>query len=308
MPRCSPSSSPLQSRADVTAPDLHPARRFWQLLELLHVVTYFSPEPRAALKAIGVRQFWPGYFGARSAPMGAVGTAVVDATFYNFAPRLIGAAIPSVWEVASPDALLGARAEGAAAALRRLVPSVDAEAPRIVPLLSSVVRSARCQGRVLAAANQALALPDDPVAALWQCATTLREHRGDGHLAILVALEVGGLEAHVLRAAAGELSADLIKSSRGWSDEEWDAAVVRLGSRGVLDEDGGLNDDGRSLCAEIETRTDEVAEQPYLDGLTPEGLALLPSLLRPLAAAVAASGEIPLPNPIGFDPASAVDG
>ncbi len=281
---------------------LHPARRLWHLLEPLHDVTYFCPEPRAALKALGVKQFWPGYFGARSAPMGPVGTAVVDATFYNFAPRLIAGAIPAVWSAASPAALLDARAEGAAAALRRLVPGIDAEAPRIVPLLSSVVRSANCQGRVLAASNRVIPLPDDPVAALWQCATTLREHRGDGHVAVLVASEVDGLEAHALRVSVGALSAELIKPARGWTDDEWDTATLRLRSRGLLDETGALTPDGAELIARIEALTDEVSHQPYRDGLTPDGLALLPSLLRPLAAAVAASGEIPVPNPIGLDP------
>lgn len=292
----------------MTSPDTSAARRFWQLLEALHVVTYFCPEPRASLKAVGVKRFWPGYFGTRAAPMGPVAAAIVDATFYNFSPRLISPSVPAVWETASPDVLLGARAEGAAAALRRLVPGVEAEAPRIVPLLASVVRSANCQGRVLAAANQTLSLPDDPVAALWQCATTLREHRGDGHLAVLIAREIGGLEAHVLRAAAGDLTPDLVKSTRGWTDDEWDAAAAELRSRGLLGDGSGLSEEGRSLLDEIETSTDRVAEQPYLDGLTSDGLALLPSLLRPLATAVAASGEIPLPNPVGFDPTSATNG
>jgi len=288
----------------VTPTDPHPATAFWHLLEPVHVVTYFSPEPRAALKAIGVRQFWPGYFGARAAPMGPVNAAIVDATFYNFAPRLIAGAVPAVWSHASPAALLDSRTEGAATALRRLIPGIDAEAPRIVPLLSSVVRSARCQGRVLAAANQVLPLPDDPVAALWQCATTLREHRGDGHVAALVANGVGGLEAHALRAAAGATSAEVIKPTRGWTDDEWNAAVLGLRERELLDDADHLTGEGLELTRRIDDVTNEISYQPYRDGLTTDGLSLLPSLLRPLAAAVTSSGEIPLPNPIGLNPSS----
>jgi hypothetical protein len=36
------------------------------------------------------------------------------------------------------------------------------------------------------------------MARLWHAATLLREHRGDGHNAALVAHGIGGTEAHVL--------------------------------------------------------------------------------------------------------------
>lgn len=39
------------------------------------------------------------------------------------------------------------------------------------------------------------------MAALWQVATTLREHRGDGHVALLAGAALAGCEAHILFAA-----------------------------------------------------------------------------------------------------------
>ena len=36
------------------------ARDLWRLLEPIHAVTYFSPEPLAALKPGGVGGFWWG--------------------------------------------------------------------------------------------------------------------------------------------------------------------------------------------------------------------------------------------------------
>ncbi|MFQ6231024.1 helix-turn-helix domain-containing protein, partial [Nocardia sp. NPDC002869] len=60
------------------------ARQAWRLLEPLHAVTYFSPEPLQALKAAGYRGFWMGYFAGRAAPLGAAGPEVVHALFYNF--------------------------------------------------------------------------------------------------------------------------------------------------------------------------------------------------------------------------------
>ena len=62
------------------------ARRLWQRLELVHDVTYFSPEALGALRDAGYKGFWMGYFAGRAAPLGAVGPEVVMALFYNFAP------------------------------------------------------------------------------------------------------------------------------------------------------------------------------------------------------------------------------
>src|ERR1044072_1811105 len=46
------------------------ARRFFDRYEPVHAVTYFAPEARTALDALGYRGFWMGYFAARSAPLG----------------------------------------------------------------------------------------------------------------------------------------------------------------------------------------------------------------------------------------------
>ena len=60
----------------------------------------------------------------------------------------------------------------------------------------------RAQGRALYTGLRALDVPEEPVARLWHAANLLREHRGDGHNAVLVAHGIGGTEAHVLMALA----------------------------------------------------------------------------------------------------------
>jgi hypothetical protein len=57
------------------------ARRLFDRYEPVHAVTYFAPEARAALDALGYRGFWMGYFAARSAPLGMVPREVVTAVF-----------------------------------------------------------------------------------------------------------------------------------------------------------------------------------------------------------------------------------
>jgi hypothetical protein len=287
----------------VTTPnDLHPARRLWQHLELLHGVTYFSDDFTAALKGIGLKGFWMSYFASRGAPLGAVGPGPIEATFYNFAPAMVRKAVPDAWRFAEPPLVLATRATAAAAVLRSIVPGIEAEAERIVPLLSSAVRSGRADGRTLFAANQQLPLPEDPVAALWQCATSLREHRGDGHVAMLVGYDVSGLEAHHLVVASGVIESDRLRSVRGWTEGEWNAGRDAVMAKGWVDPDGTITEGGAQLRDAVERRTDAIAMQPYADGLTEPGLDLLPSLLAPLSRAVVASGIMPFPNPIGLTP------
>ena len=85
--------------------------------------------------------------------------------------------------------------------------------------------SQRCSeyGRPLGAANRALARPADPVERLWQAATTLREHRGDGHIAVLVARGISPVQAHLLKARSGESDEPTLQSARAWPEQEWAA-------------------------------------------------------------------------------------
>ena len=87
------------------------ARKLWQRLELVHAVTYFAPEAIGALRDVGYRGFWMGYFAGRAAPLGAAGPQVVGALFYNFAPSRVSRALPDAWGFAPPEAALEALAD-----------------------------------------------------------------------------------------------------------------------------------------------------------------------------------------------------
>lgn len=277
-------------------PALPPARRLWQLIEPIHAVTYFAPRCIEAMAGLGLKGFWMGYFAGRSAPLGAASPAVVEATFANFSPKLVHRALPDAWTRTTPQAVLAARAGAAAAVLREVHPRIDADAPRITPLLASAVRAGHVAGRPLFAANQAVELPEDPVEALWQCCTSLREHRGDGHVAALVAAGLSGAEPHLLAGMPDEM----LQRARGWTEDEVEAARAGLRARGVLADDGELTAEGRDLVERIEAQTDAVALQPWTDGLTEAGFDLVPTLLRPIADAVIGAGILPFPNPIGL--------
>ncbi len=274
------------------------ARAWWRCLEPVHAVTYFAPECRERSSAIGLRGFWMGYFAARAAPLGAVGPATVEATFFNFHGSMVRRAIPDAWSFADPHSILEARRVGAAAALRRLLPSVDELAAPLVPSLHRVIDDATGAGRSLFSANRGLDRSTDPVERLWQACTCLREHRGDGHVAALTTHALDGCEALVLFAVSEGIPDTLFLQGRGWSSEEWESARRRLEVRGLVDGEH-ISPAGRELRRAIEQLTDELAAPPF----AVLGAAQQASLwegLRAIADAVTTAAVIPFPNPMGF--------
>ncbi|WKG06394.1 hypothetical protein [Mycolicibacterium sp. HK-90] len=276
------------------------ARRFFDRFEPVHGVTYFAPECRAALDAVGYRGFWMGYFAARSAPFGIVPPEVVAAAFYNFTTERVAKALPAVWETSTPAQVLELRSSSAVAALRRSGVT-DSEATRLAAdLAARAARTAPLDGRPLYAANRALPWPDEPVAKLWHAATLLREERGDAHIAVLVAEGISGRESNVLHAAAGRVPRDMIMRSRDYDDEQWEHYADRLRSRGWLDRDGELTAAGREVKQSIEDRTDALA-LGALEALTDDEVTTLFRVLTPITRQVVAAGDVPATTPMGLN-------
>ncbi len=264
----------------------------------MHAVTYFAPEAKAALDALGYHGFWMGYFAARSAPLGTVPPEVVAAAFYNFAPQRVAKALPAAWEIAAPAAALTAREASAAAALARCGVT-EHEASTVADLLAKATADIEFGGRVLFAANSALDWPREPLARLWHAATLLREHRGDGHVAVLTAEGVSGRECNVLHAAAGRVPADMIMRSRDYDEAQWAHHQGQLRQRGVLDAAGDLTDAGRDLKRRIEDSTDAAA-LPALAGLDDDEVEALFQTLTPITRKIVAAGDVPARTPMGL--------
>lgn len=271
----------------------------WRRLETIHAAVYFAPELGEKFGEVGLKGFWMGYFAGRAAAFGPASPEVVLATFYNFHESLVRRALPDAWSFASPEAVLRARVEGAEIALRRALGD-DADSPALAEaadLAGEAARACSPEGRALFAAHASLPWPEEPLPRLWHAATLLREHRGDGHVAALLANEVGGLESHLLIVGSGSTTRELIQAARAWPDEDWDAAAARLQRRGLLDGDGRLTDAGRDLRARIEATTDRLAAEPW-EHLGAERTERLAELVTPWARSVAQG--IPYPNPMGL--------
>ncbi|MEV7596321.1 hypothetical protein AB0O91_02920 [Kitasatospora sp. NPDC089797] len=275
---------------------VHPARALWWLFEPVHAVTYFQPEARNAFEEAGLRGFWRGYFAGRSAPLGAVDAAPVTAAFFNFAPAMVERALPALWSLASPEEALVARTKGSGAALARLLEHVDrAQVERAVETLEQAAARLDCVGRVLAAANAALPAPTGVYERLWQAATVMREHRGDGHVAALVSAGLDGCEALVVRCAM-DMRRDQLQPVRGWSDTEWDAAAARLVERGWLTAAGTVTELGRIRHQALEAATDLAAARVWEDYQRSE-LDALAAALKPISALCRSSMP---PYPVGL--------
>jgi helix-turn-helix protein len=271
-------------------------RQLWQRFEMVHDVVYFSPHAAEAARALGLKGYWMGYFAFRAAPLGPVGPATVTAVFYGFHRSRVARALPDAWSYTTPEAAIAAREAAVDAALAELTDDDPGEAAELAWRAAQLADTA---GRPLAAANQALPRSGTARVALWQATAVLREHRGDGHNAVLVSRGIGPAQAHLLKAGAGESPEDVLRTGRGFPDDEWEAARTGLRDRGLLDGDGRLTAAGQAEHEEIETATDRVARQPW-EALGEDGAARLLALLHPLAAAVVRSGLMPQPNPVGL--------
>ncbi|MER5439392.1 hypothetical protein [Streptomyces sp. NPDC002790] len=279
-------------------PRLRAARHCHNVLNPFHSTHYFSPDLGKELAAIGVGDSRAAYLAARSAPMGAVGAGTVTATFYNFKHELVAKHVPAVWEAASPQAVLAARARAVDSTLRRLLGEEALASQEMTEAAELALRATEActrHARPLYAAHADLDVPQAPHMAYWHATTLLREHRGDGHIAALIGAELDPVEALVSHVATGKgMAPKWLLATRGWDRSEYDAAAERLRARGLLtgDEELTLTEQGVTLRAEIEHRTDALDRAPY-EHLGEAGVARLTELATKFVGAALGNGAFP---------------
>jgi hypothetical protein len=263
-------------------------RKAWSDLEAVHVVGYFAPQVTQTYVDLGLDPRLS-YFASRAAAFGEAGPGLTIATFYVFAPWLVEAALPGAWKIASPAQLVEARRAGMSDALRDVLgePEVD----EALGIAREVCAGLTAPGRPLYAAHAELPWPEDSLLALWHAATLVREHRGDGHVSVLLVHEVDPVEATVL-GGLWSGTTRFLQKTRGWSDDDYTAAADRLRDRGWLDADGALTEVGRYERHQIEHDTDRLA----LEGWAHVGVdatTRLHELVAPLREQVLASDVMP---------------
>ncbi len=268
------------------------ARKLHRILTTLHGFIYFDPGAARRYEEAGLTGRSQ-YFASRGAALGAVGPGPVVATFFNFCPALIASCLPAAWERTTPEQMIEARYAAAADVLAPICTDADVvdEANALLAQAVSAIEPLSA-GRALYAAHADIPAPTDPIRLLWHYATLLREWRGDGHVALLAADGTDPCDVLVIHAAAEEsLTEELLRTSRGWSTDDFAAARERLVARGELTADGELTEQGRAGRQQVEDRTDELAAEPWRV-LGPEASLRLRELLRPAARTLASAGPL----------------
>ena len=129
----------------------------------------------------GLTGFWMGYFGFRAAPLGAVGAGPSRPVLQLRVLRSWGGGYPTSGSTPRPRRSWPPGARPPRSSLRELAPGIEGVASHgATPCSAAAVARRQRRGPAAVRRQPALALPDDPVAALWQLCTCLREHRGDG--------------------------------------------------------------------------------------------------------------------------------
>jgi hypothetical protein len=270
-----------------------PAVSRWMLgaLALPHAPVYKAPQVIGRLAALGLTDRMASYLAERAAPMGAVSAPVVTATFYGFSPRLVARHVPAVWDVAAPAAVLDAALDGMRELLIDVLAPLEAELGRAAALLRPIAETHEVAGRPLAAAWAGVAWTDEPAVDLWLAVTRIRESRGDGHVATLVAEGIGPLASHLLTTGDGASQRAGLAVLRGWQEDEVEAEAAALRQRGLLDVEGRRTDDARLLRQHIEALTDQRSSQAW--GMAgPETVREVAELALAFAGPLVASGAI----------------
>ncbi|MCE3556022.1 hypothetical protein LWC33_31845 [Pseudonocardia sp. RS11V-5] len=248
-----------------------PARRLRDALEPVAMHAVWSPQVHEALAPHGY-DFLTGYLTGLAAPLGEVPSALVTATFGVFEPGLVDRLRTAGRALLPLPDLIALRDRAAAASLRdTLGEAEEARAAEVATALEQAVDAVDGTARPLFSALRAQPRLADPFGRLWRAADLVREHRGDGHLAAVVATGLDPVRASILAELwvgypVGEYSA-----TRGWSEEVRAAAVAHLERDGLLT-DGRLTAAGRELRDGVEAATDAsqedlVAALPDLDAL-----------------------------------------
>lgn len=247
-----------------------PARRLRDALEPIATIGWWSREAAAAVHALG-HDFFDGYAWGRAAALGAdVSPAVVVAAFGAFEPRMLTEVYTHARTISTRDEMLAARGAGATAGLVAATGGVDETAvswlgDRLLAALDHVDGA----GRPLFSGLRDLAVPDSPHGRAWRASELVREHRGDGHIAAVVASGFDMIEMNVLTEVWLEYPVGEYSSTRAFGATRISEAAERLRTRGLLDGSGRLTPSGRAVRDGIELATDE-SQRALVDAIGSE--------------------------------------
>jgi hypothetical protein len=257
--------------------DAAPARRLRDAYEPLSMHAVWSRRVNEALAVHGY-DFFTAYVTGRAAPLGAVPSSVVSATFAVFDPGTIDAIWTGGLGLLPLPELIALRDRETTASLREILSPVagEAEVERMATTLERVTDGLDGTGRVLFSALRAQPRLDDPYARLWRATDLLREHRGDSHVAACVAAGLDPVRMGILMEVWLGYPVGEYSGTRAWSQQAAAAGLARLEADGLIAE-GAITEEGRRFRDDVEATTD-AAQQAVVDVLGGELDALTKQL------------------------------
>ena len=270
------------------------ARALGGVLEPFAGQVYFSPECHQNYEKLGFGPS-PGdfagvqgpefsaYFCSRGSVMGQVPGELVAAAFGVFNPAIVVPAVDAGWQKTDAPTICAARDDGAIGQLTRVLGEKPEGIDRVNELLARAVEPLRPEGKALFSGQLSLDMPGSPLGDAWRNADRLREYRGDVHITAWVSAGFDACEISLLTEPYWGMPLRSYSRTRGWSNDDFDAAEARLVARGLL-ENGAFTTEGRDAREEVENTTDRLC-QPIIDALADDFDELV-SLLQPWGLAI----------------------
>jgi hypothetical protein len=222
-------------------------------------------EAMASLGLTGIQ----GYYAVRTVALGPMPAPLIQALFFGHSPAFHQSAGTGVWDNVTPGQVLAATHDGLDRSLGPVYEGLGETARELTALLRTAAEraSTRPEGRALFAANASLRWPEKAHHQLWHAHVLLREWRGDGHNAILIAEGIDALEALLIHAAWAGMPLRGITASRLWTDEQCAPVIAGLQTKGWLTDDiePRISDEGRRRRDAIEDATDDADAFAYGD-------------------------------------------
>jgi hypothetical protein len=229
---------------------------------------YFAPECHEAYEKLGFNPSpgsfgdgvaapdGPAYFTSRGSLLGQVAPRVVASAFGVFKPAIVADGVQFGWTRTDAPTIFAARRQGAVAQLERVCGPADPKVARAAVLLERAADALAEPGRPLfAGLRSQWDDPKDEWTRVFHLGDMMREHRGDAHVCAWTAAGVDAVEIGLLTEAYMQLPLRTYIRTRGWNDEELDAAAARLEEAGYLAGDA-FTAAGRRFRESIEDATD----------------------------------------------------